>query len=103
MPLFFQFCGDPEDESLHTEAADELRENCFQVRSAMPKYGVLVEGRKGAGCVCIGWMSGERERGDGERGRWTRGGRGAIIERDGWTRQAGQIGREGRGRGKLNF
>ncbi|CAM9481770.1 unnamed protein product, partial [Ectocarpus sp. 8 AP-2014] len=30
VPLFFQFCGDPEDESLHTEAADELRENCFQ-------------------------------------------------------------------------
>eukprot|EP00903_Cladosiphon_okamuranus_P016633 g15341.t1 len=30
VPLFFQFCGDPDDEALHTEAADELRENCFQ-------------------------------------------------------------------------
>ena len=31
VPLFLKFCGDPEDESQHTEAADELRENCFQV------------------------------------------------------------------------
>ncbi|CAM9970460.1 unnamed protein product [Ascophyllum nodosum] len=30
VPLFLKFCGDPEDESQHTEAADELRENCFQ-------------------------------------------------------------------------
>ena len=32
VPLFLKFCGDPEDESQHTEAADELRENCFQVK-----------------------------------------------------------------------
>ncbi|CAN0503937.1 unnamed protein product, partial [Discosporangium mesarthrocarpum] len=31
VPLFLRFCGDPADESQHTEAADELRENCFQV------------------------------------------------------------------------
>jgi hypothetical protein len=31
LPLFLQFCGDPdeEDDAHHTESASELRENCF--------------------------------------------------------------------------
>lgn len=30
IPILVQFCGDPEDESLHNETSNELRENCFQ-------------------------------------------------------------------------
>ncbi|CAM9488775.1 unnamed protein product, partial [Phaeothamnion confervicola] len=30
VPLFLRVCGDPTDESQHSEAANELRENCFQ-------------------------------------------------------------------------
>eukprot|EP01038_Epipyxis_sp_PR26KG_P006809 gene6809-9325_t len=29
VPLFLRFCGDPNDESLHNDTANELRENCF--------------------------------------------------------------------------
>eukprot|EP00981_Chlorochromonas_danica_P000307 scaffold77_cov243-Ochromonas_danica.AAC.9 len=29
IPLFITFCGDPNDESLQTEAANDLRESCF--------------------------------------------------------------------------
>ena len=29
IPLFVRFCGDPADESQHTDTANELRENCF--------------------------------------------------------------------------
>lgn len=29
VPLFIRFCGDPDDEDQHTDAANELRENCF--------------------------------------------------------------------------
>ncbi len=30
IPLFLQFCGNADDEALHTEASDELRETCFR-------------------------------------------------------------------------
>lgn len=29
VPLFLRFCGNPDDESHHNDAANELRENCF--------------------------------------------------------------------------
>ena len=30
IPLFLEFCGDPEDEEQQSESANELRENCLQ-------------------------------------------------------------------------
>ena len=30
VPLFLKFCGQVDDEAMHTETADELRENCLQ-------------------------------------------------------------------------